>query len=110
MQSRIPVKSPNHTREKPETENGGTFVKDSKIHSRNLVKSPIPNREKPVKTSNANKENSGFVKNPKQVVKPMMGVGSKIPLSNAKINKKPLGNQNSHQTAPRQRHSSPVKM
>ena len=65
----------------------------------------------PVKSPNMSRipmksPNSLFVKNQKKIVKPMMGIGSKIPLSNAKMAKKGWSDQN----MPKQRHSSPVKL
>ena len=68
------------------------------------VKSPNISRI-PMKSPNG-RENGLFVKNQKKFVKPMMGIGSKIPLSNAKMAKKSLSDQN----MPKQRHSSPVKL
>ena len=68
------------------------------------VKSPNISRI-PMKSPNG-RENGLFVKNQKKIVKPMMGIGSKIPLSNAKMAKKALSDQN----MPKQRHSSPVKL
>jgi hypothetical protein len=87
--SRIPSKSQNANKE------NSTVIP---------VKSPNISRI-PKKSPNR-KENSLFVKNSKKIVKPMMGIGSKIPLSNAKMTKKPLSDQN----MPKQRHSSPVKL
>ena len=95
------------TKESPrKAESGFNFVKTpnkSPRMSRIPVKSPNTSRI-PMKSPNG-KENRLFVKNQKKIVKPMMGIGSKIPLSNAKMAKKGLSDQN----MPKQRHSSPVK-
>ena len=93
----IPVKFPNLERSPSRIP-----LNFSKAYKEN--KSPNMSRI-PMKSPNG-KENSLFVKNQKKIVKPMMGIGSKIPVSNAKVAKKALSDQN----MPKQRHSSPVKL
>lgn len=120
--SRIPVKSPNANREHLRKNSNVIPVKSlnmerspskipknsSNANKENIalisVKSPNVSRI-PMKSPNG-RENGLFVKNQKKIVKPMMGIGSKIPLSNAKVAKKALSDQN----MPKQRHSSPVKL
>ena len=79
----------------------------SNANKENIALIPVksPNVSRIPMKSPSGKGNSLFVKNQKKIVKPMMGIGSKIPLSNAKMAKKGLSDQN----MPKQRHSSPVK-
>ena len=98
----IPVKSLNMERSPSRTPKNSSIANKENI-ALTPVKSPNMSRI-PMKLPNG-KENSLFVKNQKEIVKPMMGIGSKISFFNAKMAKKALSDQN----MPKQRHSSPVK-
>ena len=99
----IPVKSLNMERSPSKIPKNSSNANKENI-ALISVKSPNVSRI-PMKSPNG-RENGLFVKNQKRIVKPMMGIGSKIPLSNANVAKKALSDQN----MPKQRHSSPVKL